>query len=103
MDRSARERAHTCTTTFTLGLWHAAMSLEASRHGVQLELSRAWVVQFAKHLVFSNHSRGSYADGRFVPARLTALWRVERRATICHHIPRYGRHPRAARLAAPTG
>src|SRR5882724_1659959 len=77
--------------------------METSRYGVQLELSRAWVVQFAKHLVFSNHSRGSYADGRFVSARLTALWRVERGLAVCHHIPRDGRHPRDARLHARAG
>ena len=32
------------------------MSVETSRHGVQLELSRARLVQLAQHLVFPNRS-----------------------------------------------
>src|SRR5438552_14679148 len=74
------------------------MSLETSRHGVQLELSRAWLVQFAERLVFSNHSRGCYANGGFVPDSLAAVWRVERGAAIHHHIPFDGCAARYARL-----
>ncbi len=44
MDRSAGKRAHTREATVSLGLSHPAMSLETSRHGVQLELSRAGLV-----------------------------------------------------------
>ena len=85
-------------TTFSLGLRHAAMSLETSRHGVQLELSRARLVQFAEHLVFPDHSRGHHADGGFVPAGLAAIRRVERGAAVRHHISCDGRAPRHARL-----
>src|SRR4030095_3723855 len=74
VDGSARKRAHTYPSTFSLGVRDAAMSLETSRHVVQLELSRAWLVQFAQHLVFSDHSRGGPADGGLVFARGTVLW-----------------------------
>jgi hypothetical protein len=76
------------------------MSLETSRHGVQLELSRARLVQFAQHLVFPNHSRGHHADGGFVPAGVPAIWRLERGAAVRHHLPRDGRAPRHASLHA---
>src|SRR3954451_16475653 len=74
------------------------MSLETSRHGVQLELSRAWLVQFAEHLVFPNRSRGRHADGGFVPARFVAIRCLERGAAVRHHIPRDGRATCDARL-----
>src|SRR5437879_12080545 len=74
------------------------MSLETSRHGVQLELSRAWLVQFAERLVFSNHSRGCYANGGFVPDCVAAVRRVERGAAVYHHIPVDGCAPRHAGL-----
>src|SRR5438132_9997718 len=79
------------------------MSLETSRHGVQLELSRAWLVQFAERLVFSNHSRGCYANGRFVPDCVAAVWRVERGAAIHYYFPVDGCDPRHARLPARAG
>ena len=83
---------------FALGLRHAAMSLETSRHGVQLELSRPRLVQFAEHLVFPDHSGGHHADGRFVPARFAAVWRLERGAAVRYHVPGDGRAPGDARL-----
>src|SRR4051794_8673920 len=102
MDRSARDCARADATTFALGLWHAAMSLETSRHGVQLELSRAGLVQFAQHLVFSNHSRGCHAHGRFVPAGIAAIWHLERGAAVHHCIPGDGRASCHARLYSGT-
>src|SRR5262245_23425306 len=81
-----------------MGLRHIAMSLETSRYGVQLELSRAWLVQFAQHLVFSNHSRRHYADGGFVLAGVIAIWRVERCAAVHPNIPRDGRAARHVSL-----
>src|SRR5215831_10229983 len=98
MDRSARKRAHPREAAVPLGLRHVAMSLETSRHGVQLELSRAWMVQFAEHLVFPDHSRGRYADGGFVFARVAAVRRVERSAAIRYHVLGDGRPSRDARL-----
>ena len=89
---------HARAATFAVGLRYAAMSVETSRHGVQLELSRARLVQFAQHLVFSDHSRGHHADGGFVPAGLSAIRRLERGAAVRHHIPRDGRATRHARL-----
>ena len=74
------------------------MSLETSRHGVQLELSRSWLVQFAQHLVFSDHPRRCHTDGRFVPASLSAVRRVARGAAVYHHILVDGRATRHARL-----
>ena len=91
-------RAHPRAATIPLGLRHAAMSVETSRHGVQLELSRAWLVQFAEHLVFPDHSRGHHADGRFVPARFAAIRRLERGAAIRDHVSRDGCAPGHARL-----
>src|SRR5204863_1996692 len=95
---SARNCARADATTFALGLWDPAMSVETSRHGVQLELSRARLVQFAEHLVFPNHSRGCYAHGGFVPAGFTPIWRVARGVAVHHHISGDGRDPRHARL-----
>ena len=63
LDGSARDSAHARAAAFSLGLWHAAMPLETSRHGLQLEVSRARLVQFAERLVFPNHSRRDHADG----------------------------------------
>src|SRR5207247_8913120 len=74
------------------------MSLETPRHGVQLELSRAWLVQFAERLVFPNHSRGRYANGGFVPDCVAAVRRVERGVAIHYYFPGDGRDPRHARL-----
>src|SRR5438128_3840678 len=76
------------------------MSVETSRHGVQLELSRSRLVQFAQHLVFPNHSSGHHTDGGFVPAGVAAIWRLERGAAVRHHLPRNGRAPRHASLHA---
>src|SRR5436309_2874292 len=78
------------------------MSLETSRHGVQLELSRTRLVQFAKHLVFPNHSRGRHAHGGFVPAGLPAIRRLERGAAVHHRISSDGRASGHARLYART-
>src|SRR5678815_863121 len=74
------------------------MSMETPRHGVQLELSRARLVQFAEHLVFPDHPGGHYADGRSVPASLAAIWRLERGAAIRDHVSCDGRAPCHARL-----
>src|SRR5438477_6286224 len=98
MDRSARNCARADATTFSLGLRHAAMSLETPRHGVQLELSRARLVQSAEHLVFPNHSRGCHADGGLVPAGIAAIWGMERGAPIHYYIPGDGRASRHAGL-----
>src|SRR5438132_2286731 len=76
------------------------MSLETPRHGVQLELSRAWLVQFAERLVFPNHSRGRYANGGFVPDCVAAVRRVERGVAIHYYFPVDGRDSRHARLPA---
>jgi glycosyltransferase involved in cell wall biosynthesis len=56
VDRSARDGGDARATTFAVGVRHPAMSLETSRHGVQLELSRTRLVQFTQHLVLSDHS-----------------------------------------------
>src|SRR6266496_2068668 len=79
------------------------MSLETPRHGVQLELSRAWLVQFAERLVFPNHSRGRYANGGFVPDCVAAVRRVERGVAIHYYFPVDGRDPRHARQARTIG
>src|SRR2546423_9500040 len=63
------------------------MSLETSRYGVQLESSRARLVQFAEYLVFPNHSRGCHAHGGFVFAGIAAVWHLECRAAFHHRIP----------------
>src|SRR2546429_7808516 len=76
------------------------MPVETPRHGIQLELPRAWLVQFAERLVFSNHSCGCYAHGGFVPDSVAAVWRVERGAAVYHHIPFDGCITRHARLPA---
>src|SRR6516225_6252848 len=83
-----------------MGLRHAAVSVETSRHGVQLELSRSRLVQFAEHLVFPNHSRGSHADGGFVPFGIAAIWCVDCRAAVHRNISGDGRAPRDASLHA---
>src|SRR5207253_4906912 len=98
VDGSARERAYACAAALSLGLWYTAMSLETSRHGVQLELSRAGLVQFAEYLVFPDHPCGRYANRRFVLARLAALWRVECSDAICHYVSGDGSDSRDARL-----
>ena len=85
--RKRRDGRHARAATFAVGLRHAAMSLETSRHGVQLELSRARLVQFAQRLVFPDHSRRHHADGGFVPAGVAAIWRLERGAAVRHRIP----------------
>src|SRR5439155_14253745 len=85
-------------TAVPLGLWHAAMPLETPRHGVQPEVSRARLVQFAEHLVFPDHPCRYHADGRFISARLAAIWHVERSDAIRHYLPGHGRAPRDARL-----
>ncbi len=63
LDGSARDGSHTRAAAISLGLRHAAMSLETSRHGLQLEISRARLVQPAECLVFPDHSRCHHADG----------------------------------------
>ena len=78
--------AHAGATTFSLGLRHVAMSLETSRHGFQLELSRARLVQSAERLVFPNHSRRDHADGRFVSAGLASVWRMARGPAVRDHV-----------------
>src|SRR5262249_11031699 len=74
------------------------MSLETSRHGVQLELSRPRLVQFAEHLVFPNHSRGRHSYGGSVPPGFAAIWRLERGAAVHRNIPGHGRAPRHSSL-----
>src|SRR5262245_53445099 len=98
MDRSAGNGGDAGATTFAVGLRHAAVSVETSRHGVPLELSRARLVQLAEHLVFPNHSRGSYTDGGFVSSGIAAVWCVERSAPVHPGIPGDGRAPRHAGL-----
>src|SRR5581483_3621157 len=103
MDRSAGICPHACEATFPLGLRDAAKSLETSRHGVQLELSRAWLVQFAEHLVFPDHPRGHHSDGRFVPSHVPAVRRVERRVAVRYYVSGDGRVTCHARLHPGTG
>src|SRR5437867_7290157 len=74
------------------------MSLEASRHGLQLELSRARLVQFAERLVFPNHPHRRHADGRFIFACIAAIRRMARGLAIRDHLSFDGRHPCHARL-----
>src|SRR5438874_12054903 len=79
------------------------MSLETPRHGVQLELSRAWLVQFAEHLVFPDHSRRTDTNGGLVPDCFVAIRRLERSIAIHCHVPGDGRNPRHACLPARPG
>ena len=74
-----------------------------SEYGVQLELSRAWLVQFAQHLFFSDHSRRCHADRRFVFARVAALRRVARGHAVRDYVPVHGRDPSQARLSSGKG
>src|SRR5262249_5665916 len=83
-----------------MGLWYTAMFVETSRHGVQLELSRARLVQFAEHVVYPNHSRRYHANGGFVSAGIAAIRRLERGAAVHRNIPGHGCSPRHARLHA---
>src|SRR5258708_39237864 len=78
------------------------MSLETSRHGFQPEIWRARMVQPAELVVFSNHSRRHYADGRFVPARLAAVWRLARGPAFRHRLSGDGCGSRDARLHPGT-
>src|SRR5262249_43977117 len=100
VDRSAGNGRHAGATTFAVGVRHAAMSVEASRHGVQLELSRTRLVQFAQYLVFPNHSRRYYADGGFVPAGVIAIWCLDGSDAVHPDLPRDGRASRHASLHA---
>ena len=81
-----------------MGLWDAAMFMEASRHGFQLELSRARVVQFAERLVLPNHTRGGHSGGGFVFARVATIRRVARCSSVRNHILVDGRDSRDAGL-----
>ena len=74
------------------------MFVETSGHGFQLELSGAGLVQFAKRLVFPDHSRRRHADGRFVLVCFAAVRRVARGVAICDHVFIDGRDSRDARL-----
>src|ERR1043165_1092158 len=85
-----------------MGLWNAAMSMETSRHGVQLELSRAWLVQSAECLVLPNHPGRGHPDGGFVFVRFASFWRLARGATVCHHFSGDGCDPGHARLHSGT-
>ena len=71
-----------------------------SEYGVQLELSRAWLVQFAQHLVFPDHSRRCHADGRFVLACLSAVRRLARGHAVRDYVPVHGRDSSQARLSS---
>src|SRR5437764_14948922 len=74
-----------------MGLRYAAMSVETSRHGVQLELSRARLVQLTEHLVLSDRSDAQYADRRSISAGLSAIRRVELGPAVRDDIPCHGR------------
>jgi len=74
--------------------------METSRHGVQLELSRARLVQFAQHLVFPNYSCRYHANGGFVSAGIAAIRRLERGAAVHRNIPGDGRASRHSRVHA---
>src|SRR5205814_8042367 len=102
LDRSAGKRAYARAAAVPLGLWHAAMSLETPRYGLQLEVSRARLVQFTQHLVFSDHPCGYHSNGGFISARVAAIWHLERSDAICHHLPGHGRASRHARLHSRT-
>ena len=78
------------------------MFVETSRYGFQLELSRAWLVQFAERLVFPNRSRSDHSDGRFIFARLTSIRRLARGVAVRDHVPFNGRDPGDARLHLGT-
>src|SRR5438874_11600519 len=51
-----------------------------------------------KKMVFPNHPRGRHANGRFVFARLTAIWRMARGDAIRHYLPGDGRNSRDPRV-----
>src|SRR5467141_3410952 len=70
------------------------MSLETSRHGLQLEIPRPGLVQFAERLVFPNHPGRDHADGGLVSPRLAAVRSLERGAAVRHRVSEYGRAPR---------
>src|SRR5205085_7325278 len=78
------------------------MFVETSRHGFQLELSRAGLVQFAERLVFPNHSRRYYAGSGPVFARVTSVRRVGRAPAVRDHVSFDGRDSRDARLRFGT-
>src|SRR5262249_48134057 len=98
LDGSTGIGAHARATTISLGLRHAPVSLETSRHGFQLELSRARMVQFAEHLVFSDHSRRNYTGRGLVFARFVAVRRMGGGFAVRDGISFDGRHSRHARL-----
>src|SRR5207237_8752755 len=74
------------------------MSLETSRHDLQLELSRARLVQVAERLVLPNHSGGGHAGGGFAIVRFASVRCLERGPPVCNYISFHGRHPADARL-----
>src|SRR5205814_1433597 len=78
------------------------MFVETSRHDLQLELSRAGLVQFAERVVFPNHPRRGDADGGFISARLASLRRMARSVAIYHHILVDGCDPGHARVYSGT-
>src|ERR1051326_2460046 len=94
MDGSAGNRAHISATTFSLGIRHAAVSVETPRHGVQLELPRTWLVQSAQRVVFPDHTRGGYAHVRFVPFGVPAFRLLKRGVSFYCPFPTDGCDPR---------
>ena len=87
MDGSAGKRSDTGPAALSLGLRYAAMSLETSRHGFQLELSRAGLVQFAERVVLPDYPRRHHAHGGFVFARVSPVRRVARAHAFCDYFP----------------
>src|SRR5437016_11436587 len=78
------------------------MSVETSRHGFQLELSRARLVQFAECLVFSNHPCCHHANGRFISARVASIRHLACGLAVRGHVPFDGRDFGHARLHSGT-
>src|SRR5207302_2011024 len=78
------------------------MFVITSRHGFQLELSRACLVQFAERLVFPNHSRRDYAGSGSVFARVASVRRMGRGPAVRDHVSFDGRDSRDPRLRFGT-
>src|SRR5438105_14416337 len=79
------------------------MSVETPRHGLQLEVSRARLVQFAERLVFPDHSGRGHADGGFVLAGLVSSRRMAGAVAVRDHIPFDGCDSCHARLHSGKG
>ena len=78
------------------------MSVETSRYGFQLEVSRTGLVQLAERLVFPNRSRRHHADGGLVPAGIASLRRVARGVAFRYRLSLDGCDSRDTRVHSRT-